>query len=208
MLRLFGLLVLCVLLSGCRGYWSEEPAIHLNPNMDWQSKYKAQTFTEPVPEHTVPWGDYKGFSDRSSREKFGAYKMDREEYFEGRQNGQYVEQIPVSVSMDTLLRGKERYNIHCAVCHGQTGAGNGMVVTRGFVRPVELWDPRLLSVADGYLYDVISNGIRNMPAYGKAINEDDRWAIVTYLRALQKARTGSVDDLPSELRQRLDSENK
>lgn len=165
-----------VLLTGCRGFRSEETPFHLNPNLDWQAKFKAQSLSSPVPEGVVAWGNDESFSDPASR---GAYL---------KEEGSKATRVPFPVNEAVIKRGQERYNIYCGVCHDQTGSGNGIVVQRGFAPPPNLGDPRLVGSSDAYIYDVISNGIRNMPGYAKQISEEDRWAIVVYVRALQKVQ--------------------
>jgi mono/diheme cytochrome c family protein len=89
-------------------------------------------------------------------------------------------------------RGRDRFNIFCAPCHGRTGAGNGMVAQRaaaipgaGAMAPTSLHQDRLRHIPDGQLFGTMTNGIRNMPAYGPQVPGTDRWAIVAYVRALQ-----------------------
>lgn len=114
-----------------------------------------------------------------------------------------VARIPFQVTAAVMERGEERYKIYCTPCHGQTGIGNGIVVQKGYLPPPNLGDPRLLTVTDGYLYRAISFGIRNMPAYGKQIPEADRWAIVAYVRALQRSMNSSEQDVPESQRGNL-----
>jgi mono/diheme cytochrome c family protein len=90
-----------------------------------------------------------------------------------------------------MARGRNRYNIYCATCHSISGDGKGMVSRRattlgaaGLVAP-SFHDDRLRHIPDGQLYATITNGLRNMPAYGFNIPMKDRWAIVLYVRALQ-----------------------
>jgi mono/diheme cytochrome c family protein len=103
----------------------------------------------------------------------------------------YVLEVPDVVAaraggMDKLVkRGEQRYGIYCTPCHATTGLGNGIVVQRGYQKPPSLHDARIRSMPDGQLYATIRNGVRNMPAYGSQVPVDDRWAIVSYLRALQ-----------------------
>jgi len=195
------LLLVVVVLSGCRGQRSEKPAIHLNPNLDWQAKYKAQMFTQELPEGVVAWGTDQSFSDAETRATY--LKEDSRYYFGKTASGAFVSKIPVEVTEAMMKRGQERYTIYCGMCHDQTGAGRGMVVKRGFPIPPSFHDDRLLAVEDGYVFDVITNGVRTMPAYRKQINEADRWAIVAYVRALQKMNTGSLKDVPESRRGEL-----
>lgn len=197
------LILLCLIfvgfaLVGCRGYRSEKPPIHPNPNFDWQAKVKPQRDPQPVPEGTVPWGDSHSFSGAHSRAGF--LKEDTRFYQGKEASGAFVAQVPVPVTAELISRGQERFNIYCAVCHDQTGSGKGLVISRGFVPPPDLADARILGMKDGELFNIISHGVRSMPSYAKQIREEDRWAIVLYVRALQKARHATIDDVPADLR--------
>lgn len=82
-------------------------------------------------------------------------------------------------------RGQERYGIYCRPCHDGLGMGQGTVVLRGMARPPSLHEPRIRTMPDGQMFATISNGARNMPSYKHSIPVNDRWAIVSYVRALQ-----------------------
>lgn len=90
-----------------------------------------------------------------------------------------------------IARGRDRYNIYCAPCHSFAGDGNGVVARRAeelgaaALKPPTLHDERLRHIPDGQLFLTITNGVRSMPAYGHSIPTEDRWAIVSYVRALQ-----------------------
>ena len=103
----------------------------------------------------------------------------------------------------TLDRGKERYNIYCSMCHGKDGSGNGIVMEYGWFKSVPYWHDRVISYKDGELFDIISNGIRSMPGYSQQIEENDRWAIVSYIRALQVSNRMSIKDVPDEIKSQL-----
>ena len=198
------LLLATSLLISCRGYITDKRPVHLNPNMDVQSKFLAQKLPLDVPQGTVPWGESSIMTTPTDKSKF--LKEDAPFYY-GRtaENGPFIEHIPRSVNVDLAFieRGRERYNIYCATCHDRSGSGMSMVVKRGMVQPVDLIDPRLRNAPDGELFNVISKGIRNMPAYAKKISAKDRWTIIAYLRALQIARNSNLNDLPSDVRQIL-----
>jgi mono/diheme cytochrome c family protein len=106
-----------------------------------------------------------------------------------------------------LLRGQERFNIYCSPCHGLTGAGDGLVSRRADALQEGTWVPPLTFHGDqvrgrpvGHLFNTITHGIRNMPAYGAQIPAEDRWAIVAYVRALQRSQNATVADVPPDLR--------
>ena len=148
-------------------------------------------------------------------------------FYTGRDHGKLVSQIPVSafraiydrnpqrfhlsfediepsrLRQALLERGRERFNIHCSVCHGRTGDGDGMVVRRGFRRPPSYHIERLRLSAAGHLFEVVSNGFGSMASYASRIDVDDRWAIVTYIRALQLSQNAHFDDVPEDDRDRL-----
>ena len=101
-----------------------------------------------------------------------------------------VEVFPIAVTNDTVIRGKQRYEIFCSVCHGLTGNGDGMIVRRGFRRAASFNDDRLRQAPVGHFFDAISNGWGAMPSYAPQIPTEDRWAIIAYIRALQLSQQG------------------
>ncbi len=96
-----------------------------------------------------------------------------------------IDEFPIPVTRELVDRGQERYNIHCIVCHGPVGSGDGMVVRRGFSPPPTYHDDRLRNAPVGHFFDVITNGWGKMNGYAAQIHAADRWAIVAYIRALQ-----------------------
>jgi mono/diheme cytochrome c family protein len=96
-----------------------------------------------------------------------------------------VELFPITVTKDTVTRGKERYEIFCSACHGLAGNGDGMIVRRGFRRAASFNDDRLRQAPVGHFFDAMSNGWGAMPSYAPQIPTQDRWAIIAYIRALQ-----------------------
>lgn len=116
----------------------------------------------------------------------------------------WVKIAPINVTRSTLERGRNRYNIYCSVCHGLAGDGDGLVAQRAlqleqptWIPPTNLHTDYLLTQPDGKLYNTITHGIRKMKGYGDQIPAEDRWAIVTYVRALQKTRTGTPEEIPA-----------
>lgn len=115
---------------------------------------------------------------------------------------------PAAVTLESLRRGRERYDIYCAPCHSVSGDGDGMVVRRGFPAPRTLHSDRLRKVPDSYLYDVISDGYGVMYPFADRIAPQDRWAIVAYMRALQLSQHARLDDVPQDQRNALMGEAK
>jgi mono/diheme cytochrome c family protein len=118
--------------------------------------------------------------------------------------------IPVPVTPRLLERGRERFNITCAMCHGATATGNGIAKVHGLATVVTLQDDRIRKMADGEIFNTITNGKNTMMAYGPTIMVTDRWAIIAYLRALQRSQNTAIADVPPEHRADLDkpAENK
>jgi mono/diheme cytochrome c family protein len=119
----------------------------------------------------------------------------------------WAESFPFALTPDLVKRGQERYNIYCAPCHGLAGGGDGLVQQRAdrlqegpWVPPANLASDLVRGRPAGHIYNTITNGIRNMPAYGPQIPERDRWAIVAYVRALQRSQHAPLEDVPPELR--------
>lgn len=105
-----------------------------------------------------------------------------------------VTAFPFPVTKPVLERGKERYEIFCAMCHGMTGLGDGMIVRRGFRKPPSYHTDELRRAAVGHYFDVITNGWGAMPNYASQIPAQDRWAIIAYIRALQLSYQGVQPD--------------
>lgn len=103
-----------------------------------------------------------------------------------------VEVFPIGVTKETVIRGKERYEIFCSACHGLTGNGDGMIVRRGFRRAASFNDDRLRQAPVGHFFDAITNGWGAMPSYAPQIPTADRWAIIAYIRALQLSQQGQT----------------
>ncbi len=121
--------------------------------------------------------------------------------YTGRVDGRLADTFPFPVTMAVLERGQERYEIFCAPCHGFAGYGDGMIVQRGFSPPPSFHDERLRNVPVGYFFDVITNGFGAMYSYRDRIPPDDRWAIISYVRALQYSQNAPVSALPAEERE-------
>jgi hypothetical protein len=124
--------------------------------------------------------------------------------YTGKQSGKDAEIFPFPITQEILERGRQRFDIYCAVCHDRAGAGNGIVVQRGFHRPPSYHTEALRSAPVGHLYDVITNGFGTMYPYADRIAVEDRWAIVAYIRALQLSQEASMRDVPENERVALE----
>lgn len=196
-----------VLIARARVTTTPTPRIHLIQDMDNQPKFKPQqanpmfadtrAMRPPVP-GTVARGTVvgdprldTGLTDPANPES-------------------WVEVMPVEVTPQLMERGRERYDVFCSPCHGLGGIGNGAVAARAEALQEGTWTPPssfhtelVRSRPVGHLYNTITHGIRNMPAYDTMIDRSDRWAIVAYVRALQRSQYATVEDVPAELRSSL-----
>jgi mono/diheme cytochrome c family protein len=125
--------------------------------------------------------------------------------YTGKVNGTDATLFPFPVDAAVMARGRERFDIFCSPCHGRTGQGDGMVVQRGFRPPPTFHQDRLREEPVGHFFDVITNGFGVMPDYASQIKVADRWAIISYIRALQVAEHASVSDVPANRRSDLDA---
>ncbi len=110
---------------------------------------------------------------------------------------------PPPVTLALLQRGRERFDIDCAPCHGRTGQGDGMIVQRGFPHPPSYDEDRLRQAPVQHFYDVITNGYGAMFPYAQRVAPADRWAIAAYIRALQASDNAHLADVPADRRQAL-----
>ena len=182
---------------------SPQPRIHIVPDMDNQPKYKAQSRNPMFADRRAMRPPVAGAVARGATLGDPALTS-------GKIGEDWVEVIPVEVDRSKLERGRERYDVYCSPCHGLAGFGDGMVAKRADELLEGTWTPPTSFHTDllrgrpaGHLFNTISNGIRNMPAYGPQIPIEDRWAIVAYVRALQRSQNATVDDVPPDIRAQL-----
>ena len=123
--------------------------------------------------------------------------------YTGKDGDEPTTKFPFSITKEVLERGQERFNIYCSPCHDRAGTGLGMVVRRGLRRPPSYHIDRLRAQPVGYFYDVITNGFGAMQDYAAQIQPRDRWAIVAYIRVLQRAEHATLADVPPDKRAEL-----
>ncbi|MEM9160448.1 MAG: cytochrome c [Verrucomicrobiota bacterium] len=199
-LTFFLAVIATVSILGFRGDKSTRPPIEVFPDMDRMPKYhpqgKSEFFSDgradrmPV-ENTVPRGAY--FEDE--------YKQT------GRLGADFGMGIPVALNNELMAKGEERYNIYCAVCHGLAGDGKGRTADYGMVAIADLTLSPYMAPAmtDGQVYEIIVKGSRSgrMFGYADKLSVEERWAVVAYVRALQRAANGTANDLTPAKREEL-----
>ncbi len=211
-------------IASARSKTSDKPRLHNFFDMDFQPKFKSQTSTplfadgrsmRPRVTGTVPRGqlneDTKLYSGIDSTRPIAlprsATTADIDSPSSMAAEPNWVDTIPLSITGQMMDRGRERFNIHCAVCHGRSGEGNGLASLRAleleqgtWVPPTSIHAEHVRQQPDGELFNTITNGVRKMPGYGHQISAADRWAIVLYLRALQRSQNATIDDVPDDVR--------
>jgi hypothetical protein len=220
---LTGLAIVAVF--GLRGQKSTGSPIEVFPDMVRQPKVRAQAplgfFADgrgarvPVA-GTVPMGYEmpQASSEPSPGAETVAAEMNKQPhlgfsggtdyYNTGKMGTNWGTGLPMTVTEKLIERGQQRFNINCSVCHGMTAAGDGITKQYGLATVVTLQDERIRKMADGEIFNTITNGKNTMLAYGPNVTVNDRWAIIAYLRALQRSQNATEADVPSEHRADLD----
>jgi cytochrome c5 len=207
---------------GFRGQKGTQPPTEVFPDMVRQPKVRAQApldfFADgrgprlPVA-GTVPIGYEMPRPDTPENEPAAvgpwshpqeSFSVGTDYYNTGKMRDQWGTGIPLQVTPELMERGQQRFNITCAMCHGATAAGNGITKQYGLATVVSLQDERIRKMSDGEIFNTITNGKNTMMAYGPNIIVADRWAIIAYLRALQRSQNAAVADVPEEHRAELD----
>ncbi|RPF74376.1 MAG: cytochrome c [Rickettsiales bacterium TMED289] len=198
-MRINLIIISALLLTGCfRGSKFESPPIHLNPNMDNQQKYRSLEESNFFEDGSTMRKPIEGTIARGMIAENHSYLSGKND------DGSYLMNNPIELSIEVLNRGQDRYNIYCSVCHSQVGNGKGIVTQYEYpVIPANLHDQRIREQADGEMYNTIVYGLRSMPAYGYQINTDDVWSIIHYVRALQRSQNATIEDLPKDEQSRL-----
>lgn len=209
-LVIFGLCVLVVVgVLGKRGQHFRKTSLYIFPDMEWQLKLRPQKDNAFFTNGTTSQLPVPGTIPRSAPFQTAngpVYPFEDSPVNTGRITGttNFVENNPLPITRQLLERGQQRFTINCSPCHGATADGNGITRKIGAMAVVaNLHDKRIVEMADGELFFVITNGRNLMGAYGANVTVEDRWAVIAYLRALQLASLGSIEDVPPELRATL-----
>ncbi len=191
--------VAVVSLAGFRGCTSTRNPIELFDDMVRQPKYKAQSRSEffadgrtdrPLPPNTVARGELQD-DDHRYRGKAA--------------DGSFASGFPASlpVTHELVARGQQRYTIYCAPCHGGLGDGQGITKPYGMTATPTYHDDRLRTMPEGQIFNTITNGLNTMMSYADKLPADDRWAVIAYMRALQRSQNGREADVPASARTQL-----
>jgi len=191
-------------IAGFRGGLSRKPPIEIFPDMNRQLKLRPMEpdsfFPNGVSSQLPPPGAIAR-SEPVQTVDGPVYPFEDSPVNTGLVTGttNFIATNPLPVNQELLQRGRGRFDIYCAPCHGQLGDGNGITKKIGDMPAVaNLHDKRTVEMPDGEIFNTITRGKSTMAAYGPLVPVQDRWAIIAYLRALQLSWLGSTNDLTAE----------
>jgi mono/diheme cytochrome c family protein len=211
-----------VAMCGFRGEHSTRTPWEIFPDMVRQQKVRAQSpidffadgrgprvpiastvpigYEMPNPQLTaVPGSSPSGAAPGAELSRTRIAFSDGTDYYNtGKMGPNWGNGLPVPVTPELMQRGQQRFNINCSVCHGLTAAGNGIAKQFGLNTVATLQDERIRKMADGEIFNTITNGKNTMMSYGGNVPVADRWAIIAYLRALQRSQNAAAADVPPE----------
>lgn len=186
---------------GLQGKMSRKPPTELFPDMDRQAKLRPMEpnhfYANRVSSQLPPTGTVAR-SEAIQTADGAVYRFEDSAVNTGHLAGStnYVESNPLVVNLEMIQRGRERFDIYCAPCHGKLGDGNGITKKLNVMPTVaNLHDKRVVEMTDGEIFNIITHGKGTMGALGPLIATQDRWTVVAYLRALQLSWLGTKDDL-------------
>lgn len=207
-LAAFVLLVLGVVsIAGCRGSMSRRPPIELFSDMDRQPKLRPQSANEffadrfssrPHPAQTIARSQPLWVGETP------VYPFEDHPVFTGMVAGtppgatNYVEVNPLPITAELLERGRQIFGIHCQLCHGAAGDGKGVTTKYGMTVIANLHDPRIVRQPDGEIFHTITYGKNLMQGYEATIEPRDRWAVISYVRALQLSHLAAPEEVPAD----------
>lgn len=208
---IYALLVATVLIVfGFRGCESTKPPLEVFPDMDRQARFHEQGKTgffedgrmdrQPVagvvPYITAEQAEYAHLAP-DTRFRDDPYLVT------GKQaDGSFGDGIPVEVTHEAMALGQASFNMYCAICHGESGNGKGVIADPryNYGTIISILQQRIIDQPDGEIFNTITHGKNTMGAYGSKLTVEETWKVVMYVRALQRAATATVADVPAEQR--------
>lgn len=173
------LIVAAMSLTGCRQDMHDQPRYRIASASDFWSDGRS---VRPQVAGTVARGGLK--TDTA--------------YYTGKVNGRNIMEFPIPITKEVIARGKDRFTIYCTPCHGLTGYGDGIIVTRGLKNPPSYHSEAMREQPVGHFFDVMSNGLGSMASYAARIPVQDRWAIISYIRVLQQSQNVKLTQLTAD----------
>jgi len=217
--------VVTIALLGFQGEHRQATAIEFFGDMKRQDKVKFQKpsafFADgrgarPPVDGTIPMGyDIPGHPIQNSGASMddidsplGDFSAGTDYLNTGKMGDLWGTGLPLPVTAELVQRGRKEFTINCAVCHGATGQGNGITSKYGLLGIANYHQDKYRQMADGQIFNTITHGFNTMMAYGDKVTVKDRWAIIAYIRALQKSQNARIEDVPEDQRAELENEGK
>jgi mono/diheme cytochrome c family protein len=217
--------IITIALLGFQGEHRQVTPIEFFGDMKRQDKVKFQRASsffadgraarQPV-DDTIPMGfDIPGHPMQNSGapkddidSPLGEFSAGTDYLNTGKMGDQWGTGLPLPVTIELVRRGQKEFTINCAVCHGATGQGNGITSKYGLNGIANYHQDKYRQMADGQIFNTITRGYNTMMAYGDKVTVKDRWAIIAYIRALQKSQYARLEDVPEDQRAALENEGK
>jgi mono/diheme cytochrome c family protein len=214
--------IVAIALLGFQGQRRSAPPIEFFSDMKRQSKVKYQKPSDffadgraarPPVDGTIPMGyDIPGHPAQNSgvngdiNSPLGEFSAGTDYYNTGKMGAQWGTGFPIPVTEAMMQRGQKEFTIYCAVCHGATGQGNGIASKYGMVAIANYHQDKYRKMADGEIFNTITHGKNTMNGYGDKLPVKDRWAIIAYIRALQRSQYAKMPDVPPEKQKQLEDQ--
>jgi mono/diheme cytochrome c family protein len=201
-----------VAICGLRGSHTRRPSIELFPDMVRQNKVRPQEPSELFPDEfgsrlipagAVPrGGPYVINGQELLVDGKPVYPYEDSPVNTGRIVGttNWTPLNPLPITRQLIERGQQRFQINCLPCHGPTGDGKGIISKYGMVGMANFHDKRLIDMCDGEIFNTITYGKNLMGAYGPNVTVEDRWAVIAYVRVLERSQLATPDDVPEPFR--------
>lgn len=210
---IFGLLcVATVSILGIRGTKFKDTPLWIFPDMDFQAKYLPQGRNEffndyrndrPVVNNTIARG--YGWDRKAVFASNHEYKEAKNpSMYSGKDvTGAYIKDFPIAVDEELMKLGQHKYAVTCIVCHGESGDGNGITKSYGMIATVSYHDERIRTMPIGEIFNTITHGKGQMNTYADKLSPYERWAVIAYVRALQRSQNATIADVPAEFKTQL-----
>jgi mono/diheme cytochrome c family protein len=217
--------IITIALLGFQGEHRQVTPIEFFGDMKRQDKVKFQRpssffadgrAARPPVDDTIPMGfDIPGHPMQNSGapkddidSPLGEFSAGTDYLNTGKMGDQWGTGLPLPVTIEMVRRGQREFTINCAVCHGATGQGNGITSKYGLNGIANYHQDKYRQMSDGQIFNTITHGYNTMMAYGDKVTVKDRWAIIAYIRALQKSQYARLEDVPEDQRAALENEGK
>ncbi len=206
------IVIAVVSILGFRSDKFSKPPVWVFDDMDIQTKYSPQGKNEFFPDKrddrpVIPGTVGRGYGwevKEVFEEGYGYAVAEKPAMYSGKdEKGDWLRGYPIEIDEETMELGQQKFDIFCAICHGEAGDGNGITKQYGMAATPTYLDERIRNMPEGEIFNTITNGKNLMGSYGAALTPKERWAVIAYVRALQLAGGAHIDDVPAQYHKEL-----